>query len=112
VDLGSNLKRDNHYPDWGVCPGFLQSLHENSGISPQLRHDRLLPNPFQFICHLTFRRYADCDIESVVKQPINKARKSTSFSSALYLSVALEPLVGPWPLFQLLDLFTQSVGFL
>jgi hypothetical protein len=29
-----------------------------------------------------------------------------------YLSMALQPFVGPWPLFQFLDLFTQSVGLL
>jgi hypothetical protein len=28
------------------------------------------------------------------------------------LSMALQPFVGPWPLFQFLDLFTQSVGLL
>jgi hypothetical protein len=26
--------------------------------------------------------------------------------------MALQPFVGPWPLFQFLDLFTQSVGLL
>jgi hypothetical protein len=30
----------------------------------------------------------------------------------LYLSMALQPFVGPWPLFQFLNLFTQSVGLL
>jgi hypothetical protein len=29
-----------------------------------------------------------------------------------YLSMALHPFAGPWPLFQFLDLFTQSVGLL
>jgi hypothetical protein len=29
-----------------------------------------------------------------------------------YLSAVLQPFVGPWPLFQFLDLFTQSVGLL
>jgi hypothetical protein len=30
----------------------------------------------------------------------------------VYLSMALQTFVGPWPLFQFLDLFTQSVGLL
>jgi hypothetical protein len=32
------------------------------------------------------------------------------FGTSIYLSMALQPFVGPWPLFQFLDLFTQSVG--
>jgi hypothetical protein len=28
------------------------------------------------------------------------------------LSMALQPFVGPWPLFQFLDLFTQKIGLL
>jgi hypothetical protein len=31
---------------------------------------------------------------------------------SIYLSMALQPFVGPWPLFQFLDLFTQSVRLL
>jgi hypothetical protein len=33
-------------------------------------------------------------------------------SSAFYLTTALQAFVGPWPLFQFLDLFTKSVGLL
>jgi hypothetical protein len=29
---------------------------------------------------------------------------------SVYLSMTLQPFVGPWPLFQSIDLFTQSVG--
>jgi hypothetical protein len=35
-----------------------------------------------------------------------------SLLCCIYLSMALQPFVGPWPLFQFLDLFTQSVGLL
>jgi hypothetical protein len=31
---------------------------------------------------------------------------------SIYLSMALQPFVGPWPLIQFLDLFTQSAGLL
>jgi hypothetical protein len=31
---------------------------------------------------------------------------------SIYLSMSLQPFVGPWTLFQFLDLFTQSVGLL
>jgi hypothetical protein len=31
---------------------------------------------------------------------------------SIYLSMALQPFVEPWPLFQFLDLFTQSAGLL
>jgi hypothetical protein len=31
---------------------------------------------------------------------------------SIYLSMSLQPFVGPWPLFEFLDLFTQSVGHL
>jgi hypothetical protein len=33
-------------------------------------------------------------------------------SIGIYLSMALQPFVGPWPVLQFLDLFTQSVGLL
>jgi hypothetical protein len=33
-------------------------------------------------------------------------------ASILYQSMALHPFVAPWTLFQFLDLFTRSVGFL
>jgi hypothetical protein len=32
--------------------------------------------------------------------------------NSIYVSLALQPFVGPWPLFKFLDLFTQSVGLL
>jgi hypothetical protein len=35
---------------------------------------------------------------------------SLSIYMSLYFSMALQPFVGPWPLFQSLDLFTQSIG--
>jgi hypothetical protein len=35
-----------------------------------------------------------------------------SLSVSQYPSVALQPFIGPWPLFQSLNLFTQSVGLL
>jgi hypothetical protein len=35
-----------------------------------------------------------------------------TFIRYIYLSMALQPFVGPWPLFQFLDLFTQSVRLL
>jgi hypothetical protein len=38
--------------------------------------------------------------------------KSDFLKINLYLSIALQPSVGPWPHFQFLDLFTQSVGLL
>jgi hypothetical protein len=37
---------------------------------------------------------------------------SVCLSVCVCLSVALQPFVGPWPPFQFLDLFTQSVGLL
>jgi hypothetical protein len=37
---------------------------------------------------------------------------SAHIYTSIYLSVALQPFVRPWPLFQFLDLFTQSVGLL
>jgi hypothetical protein len=35
-----------------------------------------------------------------------------SICLSIYLSMALQSFVGPWPLFQFLDLFTESVGLL
>jgi hypothetical protein len=34
------------------------------------------------------------------------------FTTILYLSMALQTVVGPWPIFKFLDLYTQSVGLL
>jgi hypothetical protein len=39
-------------------------------------------------------------------------REYMSYITEFCLSMALQPFVGPWPLFQFLDLFTQSVGLL
>jgi hypothetical protein len=39
-------------------------------------------------------------------------RTYSSLSIYIYLSMALQPFVGSWPLFQFLDLFAQSVGLL
>jgi hypothetical protein len=45
--------------------------------------------------------------------PVNHVQRVISLKLIIiYLSRALQPFVGPWPLFQFLDLFTQSVGLL
>jgi hypothetical protein len=52
--LDSNLDR-NILTDVFNC--FLQSLHVNDGVVHRLGDNRLLPNPFQFICHPTIPQY-------------------------------------------------------
>jgi polyferredoxin len=39
-------------------------------------------------------------------------RNPASYANLIYLSVALQLFVLPWPLFQFLNLFTPSVGLL
>jgi hypothetical protein len=45
-------------------------------------------------------------------QPLSFCSIPQILVSCLYLSMALQPFVGPWPLFHFLDLFTQPVGLL
>jgi hypothetical protein len=40
-----------------VVRGSHQSLRANAGMVPRLGHESFLPNLFQFIDHLTIRRY-------------------------------------------------------
>jgi hypothetical protein len=67
-EFGSNLGRYTGYPDL-VFRGFPQSLQANSRITPLLRHDRFLPNPFQLFTRLSFYHSAlyILHTESVVK---------------------------------------------
>jgi hypothetical protein len=50
--------------------GFLRSLEKNAIIVSSLRHERFLPNPFQFLIHLPSYRSTVCSpvTDSVVKQ--------------------------------------------
>jgi hypothetical protein len=50
--LGSNLGRSTGYSE-RISRYFPQSLQTNAGIVTRLGHDRFLPNPFQFIIHLS-----------------------------------------------------------
>jgi hypothetical protein len=43
---------------------------------------------------------------------VNNSKQYLSMHPATYLPTALQTFDGPWPLFQFLDLFTQSVGLL
>jgi hypothetical protein len=66
--IGSNVSRDTQRPCWGF-PWLSSVPHEIAWTAPQLRDHRLLSNSFQFICHLTFRRFTDYDTHSHVKWP-------------------------------------------
>jgi hypothetical protein len=71
-----------------------------------------------------FQPVLSFSLQFSMKWPILKRERQSiylsiyliSLSLSLYLSVclsvALQPFVAPWPLFQFLDLFTQSVGLL
>jgi hypothetical protein len=50
---------------------------------------------------LTLKMEATCSCEA-----------SVDFQLTIYLSLVLQPFIGPWPLFQFLELFVQSVGLL
>jgi hypothetical protein len=55
-------------------------------------------------------------VASVCGECVSTYTEVTHFSKTIYLSIylsmALQPSVGPWPLFQFLQLLTQSVGLL
>jgi hypothetical protein len=54
--LGSTLGRVPGYYD-GVSRRFHQGCKVNTDTVPRLGPGRILPSPFQFILHSTFRRY-------------------------------------------------------
>jgi hypothetical protein len=56
--LGSSLLQDTDYPE--VLIGFLQSAQAIARVLPQLLHDRVVANRFQFMNHSTIQRYTDC----------------------------------------------------
>lgn len=83
--LGVKFGRGSGYSEWAFS-WFSQSLQENSVIEPWFYHDRLLPNPFQYIIHLSSYNPSHCSLatENVVKYPrfSTKAMQSdTSFNS-------------------------------
>jgi hypothetical protein len=47
--LGSNLGRRAGYSE--IFRGFPLSFRANAGIVPKFGHDRIVPNPFQFIIY-------------------------------------------------------------
>jgi hypothetical protein len=54
----------------GYCYGGLpQALQASTGTAPEFRHNRFLPDPFQFITRQSFQhlRYSDRDTDSIVK---------------------------------------------
>jgi hypothetical protein len=113
-----------------VSRGFSQFLQSNSGIVLQLRHYCFLLNSFQFIIHLPscLSVYLSIYLSIYVYLSIYLSvypiylsiyvYLSTCIYLSIYLSVYLStygsmaPFVGPWPLFQFLNFFTQSVGLL
>jgi hypothetical protein len=50
---GSNLESETGYPDQGSFVVFLSSSKRIPDSPVKLGHDRFLPNPFQFIVHLS-----------------------------------------------------------
>jgi hypothetical protein len=58
-------------------------------------------------------RYLDASLSQLTenRQP-DTSFKFCKLPQSIYLSMALQPFVGPWPLFQFLDLFTQTAGLL
>jgi hypothetical protein len=67
--LVSNLCRDTGYPE--VLHGSPQFLTVNTGIVPQLGHDRFLPNPLKFVYHPSIRSYT----VQLLKVPLNNPQK-------------------------------------
>jgi hypothetical protein len=68
------------------------SLEANAGITPPSDHTHFLPNPFQFIIHPSpyLSMLYTLDTDSVVKL----------IHSFIHSSMALQPFVGPRPIFQ------------
>lgn len=71
-----------------------QSHQENSEIEPWFCHDRLLPNPFQYVIHLSSYNPSHCSLatESVVKYlrfSTKAVQSDTSFKSKNFQSLIL-----------------------
>jgi hypothetical protein len=56
-----------------ILHGFPQSLQENSERVPRLGYDQFLPNPFQFVIHLSSDA-TQLDTESIGKETITSKR--------------------------------------
>jgi hypothetical protein len=64
--LGSNFGKDIGYPDSSLH-SFSLSPQSNTGVVPQIGHDRFLPRIFQFI-YLSAIRLCMASMLAVVKQ--------------------------------------------
>jgi hypothetical protein len=58
--------------------------------------------------HVTWQTLIDVSVDRAVQKPVG----STIVCLPTYLPMVLQPFVGPWRLFQFLNLFGQMVGLL